>query len=51
VAQIEVGFAAVVGDIDLAVLIRAHRAGIDVDVRVELLQSHRVPVPFEEGAD
>jgi hypothetical protein len=30
VAEIEVGFGAVVGDEDFAVLIRAHRARIDV---------------------
>ena len=39
-SQIEVGFGAVVEDVHLAVLIRAHRAGIDVDVRVELLHPH-----------
>src|SRR5437763_3256877 len=37
VAQVEVGLATVVGDEHLAVLIRVHGAGIDVDVRVELL--------------
>jgi hypothetical protein len=41
VPEVEVGLAAVVGDEDLAVLERVHRAGIDVDVRVELL--HRDP--------
>ena len=48
VTEIEVGLGAVVGDVDLAVLIRAHRPGIDVDVRVELLQGHRVAVVFEQ---
>jgi len=38
VAQVEVGLGAVVGDEDLAVLIGVHVAGVDVDVRVELLQ-------------
>jgi hypothetical protein len=42
-AEIEVGFRAVVGDEDLAVLKRRHRARIDVDVRVELL--HHDPQP------
>ena len=51
VAEIEVGLAAVVGDVDLAVLIRAHRARIDVDVGVELLQRDLVAVAFEQGAD
>ena len=41
--KIEVGFGAIVGDEDLAVLKRAHRAGIDVDVRVEFLQRTRKP--------
>src|SRR5882672_1597143 len=34
--EIEVGLGAVVGDVDLAVLERAHRARIHVDVRIEL---------------
>ena len=37
VADVEVGLGAVVGDEDLAVLERVHRARIDVQVRVELL--------------
>ncbi len=36
VTEIEVGLGAVVGDEDLAVLRRAHRARIDVQIRVEL---------------
>ena len=40
VAQVEVGLAAVVQHVDFAVLVGAHRAGIDVDVRVELLHPH-----------
>ena len=51
VAQVEVGLGAVVGDVDLAVLVRAHRAGVDVDVGVELLQRDLVAVPFEQRAD
>ena len=50
-AQVEVGLGAVVGDVDLAVLIRAHRARVDVDVRVELLQRDAVAVAFEQRAD
>ena len=38
VAEVQVGLGAVVGDVDLAVLIGAHRAGVDVDVGIELLQ-------------
>ena len=36
--QIEVGLGAVFGDIDFAVLIRAHGPGVDVYIRVELLR-------------
>ena len=35
VAEIEIGFRAVVGDEDLAVLVRAHRARIDVQIGIE----------------
>ena len=51
VPEVEVGLRAVVGDVDLAVLVRAHRAGIDVDVRVELLQGDLVAVALEQHAD
>ena len=39
VAQVEIGLGAVVGDEDLAVLERAHGAGIDVQIRIEFLQA------------
>ena len=42
-AQVEVGFAAVVEHVDFAVLVGAHRARIDVDIRIELLHPHRRP--------
>ena len=35
-AEIEIGFCAVIGDEYFTVLERRHRAGIDVDVRIEL---------------
>ena len=38
VAEVEVGLGAVLGDEHLAVLVGRHRPGVDVDVRVELLQ-------------
>ena len=38
VSEIEIGLGAVIGNEDFAVLERRHRAGIDVDVRIELLQ-------------
>ena len=51
VAEVEVGFGAVVEDVDFAVLVRAHRAGIDVDVGVELLQPDAQAATFEQHAD
>jgi hypothetical protein len=36
VAQVEVRLGAVVGDKDLTVLVRRHRARVHVDIRVEL---------------
>jgi len=39
-AQVQVGLRAVLGHVDLAVLIGAHGAGVDVDVGVQLLGGH-----------
>jgi hypothetical protein len=41
VTDVEVGFRTISSDEDLTVLERVHRAGIDVQVRVEFL--HRDP--------
>ncbi len=51
VAQIEVGLGAIVGDEDLSVLEGAHGAGIDVEIRVELLQRHAQAAAFEQAPD
>ena len=51
VAQVEVGLGAVVGDEHLAVLEGAHRAGVDVDVRVELLVGDLQAARLEQTAD
>ena len=51
VAEVEVGLGAVVGDEDLAVLERAHRARVDVDVRVELLDLDAQAAGLEQAAD
>src|SRR5262249_13725356 len=51
VAQIEVRLRPIVGDVHLAVLVRAHRARIDIDVRVELLHRDAVAVSLEQTAD
>ena len=50
VAQVQVGLGAVVGDEHLAVLQRAHRAGVHVDVRVQLLAGHLQPAGLEQTA-
>ena len=49
VAQVEVGLGAVVGDVDLTVLERAHGARVDVDVRVELHHRDLQATGFENG--
>src|SRR5712692_4834270 len=51
VAQIEVGLGAVLGDEHLAVLEGAHRAGIDVDVRVELEECDFDAARFEDRGE
>ncbi len=48
VAEVEVGFGPVVGDEHLAVLKRAHGAGIDVEVGVELDQGDVEAARFEQ---
>ena len=40
VAEVQIGLGAVVGDVDLAVLIRTHRPRIDVEIGIELAQAH-----------
>ena len=50
-AQVEVGLGAVVEDVDLAVLVGAHRAGIDVDVGIELLQPDAQAAVLQQHAD
>ncbi len=50
-AEIEVGLGAVVGDEDLAVLVRRHRARIDVEIGVELAQAHLVAARLQQRAE
>src|SRR5260221_2731223 len=50
VTQIEIRFGSVVQHINFAVLVGAHRAGIDVKVGVEYLQHHRKAAVLEERA-
>ena len=51
VAEVEIGFGSVLGDEDLAVLERAHRPRVDVDVGVELLQLDPEAAGDEKPAD
>ena len=51
VADVEVGLGAVLGDEDLAVLERAHRARVDVEVRVELLRLHAQAARLQQLAE
>src|SRR5439155_20555721 len=46
--EIEIGLRAVVGDVDFAVLIGAHRAGIDVEIGIELADSHLESARLEQ---
>ena len=51
VAEVEVGLGAVLGDEDLAVLVGRHRARVDVDVGVELLELDPQATRDEQAAD
>ena len=51
VTEVEVGLGAVFGNEDLAVLVRVHRTGIDVDVRIELLDRNAETARFEEPSE
>src|ERR1035438_3909023 len=50
-AEVEVGFRAVVEHITLAVLIRRHRARINIEIRVEFLQRDLEAAIFEQRAE
>ena len=51
VAEVEIGFGAVVGDVHFAVLIRAHRARIHVQVGIAFLESDSETAAFEQAAN
>ena len=51
VAEVEIGFGAVVGDEDFAVLKRRHGAGVNVQVGIELHQVDFEAAAFEQAAD
>src|SRR5215472_14223992 len=50
-AEIEIGFSAIIGDVDLPVLIGTHRPRIDVEVWVELAQSDPEPTRLQQRAE
>ena len=50
-AEVEVGFRAVVEHVNLAVLVRVHRAGVHVEVGIELLQHNLEAAVFEQRAE
>ncbi len=49
-AQVEVGLGAVIQDEDFAVLVGAHRAGVNVDVGVEFLDCDGETAFLEQAA-
>ncbi len=51
VADVEVGLGSVLGHEDLAVLERAHRPRVDVQVRVELLELDAQPARLEQATE
>ena len=51
VAEIEVGFGAIIQDIDLAVLVRRHRARVDIEVGVELLEHDLEAAAFQKRSE
>ena len=50
-AEIEVGFRAVVRDVHLTMLVGVHRAGVDVDIGIKLLDGHGQAARFQQRAD
>ncbi len=51
VAEVEIGLGAILGDEHLTVLVGGHRARVDVDVGVELLQPHGQPPRDQQPPD
>ena len=50
-SEVEIGLPAIIGDEHLAMLEWVHRAGINIDVRVELLDRHPEATGFEESTE
>ena len=50
-AEVEIGLGAVVGDVDLAMLIGRHRARIDIQIGIELADPHLIAARLKEGSE
>src|SRR6478735_4052793 len=50
-AEIEIGLGAVVGHEHFAVLIRRHRSGIEVEIRIEFAETDLVPASLQQGTE
>ena len=50
-AEVEIGFSAIIQHVDFTVLIGAHCAGIDVEVRIEFLERDFESAIFEQSAE
>jgi hypothetical protein len=51
VAKVKIGFGAVVGDEDLAMLVGRHGPGVDVEIGVEFAQPHLVSAGLQERSE
>ena len=51
VAKVEVGLGAVVGHEHLAVLVGRHRAGVDIQVGIELADAHAIAARLQQGTE
>ena len=51
VTEIEIRFGAIIGDEDFAMLIRAHRARIDIEIGIELPEADLVPSRLEHRSE
>jgi hypothetical protein len=47
-AEVEVGFGAVIRHIDFAMLIGRHRAGIDIQIGIELANAHTISTRLQQ---
>ena len=47
-SKVEIGLRAVIGDVDLAVLVRTHRARIDVQIGIELADAHAITARLKQ---